>query len=604
MTDFKAHDLYNKKNNHYSYNRNDDYDSDKTHKKINKFIIFLAIITLAVTAVLFFTIPMIFNNIEDQFISKGIGVVIDGPLEAVVGTKVNYKIIITNNESVSIKDVYLLVNYGNKFQFTNSNPVIASGTESGTWFLDSLNSGETRAVDLSGVFSGDTEVVNTFTAIVSYEPLNFRSKFTKQTRLTTKIVSSAYIDLVINGPNQVLLKDQIVYDIVYKNLFTEPIKEAEILVDLGDNFNIESKEPQSTYDNIWLIKNIESSLPSSIRITGKSKTIGKNDITATAKIKDKNNVTIEKVIKLSTDVIEGRLKLDLILNGSNDGSVINSGDVLNYSVVYQNQDVLPMKDVKIVVTLLPSILIDWSSFKSDTRVKIEDNKLVWSKDEIPNLALLTPNTSSIIDFQFKIQDFKEFANLVDYNLSSIATAEIYAIGDTPLNASVKAKEIFSPLNADVTFNAYVRYFNDDNLAIGSGPVPPKVGNTTTYKIFFIASVALHNLENVTIKAKLPDYVSWQNKYNISAGNLYYDKNNNIVYWNISKIPTGVIITADLDVSITPNQKDANKILVLLENVKFSGTDQITSSKIEKNIDPLTTFLDTDPVMRGRGVVIE
>jgi hypothetical protein len=334
------------------------------------------------------------------------------------------------------------------------------------------------------------------------------------------------------------------------------------------------------------------------------KTIGDNEITVNAKIKDKDNVVIEKFIRLQIKVVDGRLKLDLILNGSNEGGAVNIGDVLNYSVVYQNQDVLPMEDVKVIVSLSPDVLIDWSSFKSDIKPKIENNRIIWSKDEIPNLALLTPNTSYIIDFQVKIHNFTELVNIVDYRLSSMAMAAIAKIGDSVLNSSIQTKEIYSLLNTDVAFNTYVRYFNDDNLAVGSGPIPPKVDQATTYKIFVTASTTLHEIENVRIAAKVPEYVSWQNKYNISAGSLYYDTSSSTFYWNINKMLPGVNVTAYFEVSVTPSKKDINKILALLGNMQFTGIDKITFSKIEKTHDPLTTFLDTDPVMRGRGVVTE
>ena len=58
------------------------------------------------------------------------------------------------------------------------------------------------------------------------------------------------------------------------------------------------------------------------------------------------------------------------------------------------------------------------------------------------------------------------------------------IGETEVDMTIKSNEIVVDINTGMVFKAEARYFNDDNIAVGSGPLPPKVGETTKYRIFW------------------------------------------------------------------------------------------------------------------------
>ena len=80
--------------------------------------------------------------------------------------------------------------------------------------------------------------------------------------------------------------------------------------------------------------------------------------------------------------------------------------------------------------------------------------------------------------------------------------------------------------------AEARYYSEDNVPLGLGPIEPRVGEESTYNIRLVLTNNLHNVENVQVQAKLPNTVVWSDKENHERGDLFFKAATNEVVWNI------------------------------------------------------------------------
>jgi hypothetical protein len=329
------------------------------------------------------------------------------------------------------------------------------------------------------------------------------------------------------------------------------------------------------------------------------------ELTATAKLKGPaDDYFSQKEEKISLEVIKGELLTNLIINGSNQNKPVNFGDSLNYLISIQNKSKKALGDIKIRA-VLDSIFLDWSSLKDENKGLQEEEQILWTKDQIPRLAFLLPEEEVEINFtiNLKTNPTKKYKT-DDYKIKSFFEAQINKVDNKDAQIVNQSPTLINELNTDLNLNVIGRYFDDKSNTIGSGPLPPIVGQKTTYRIFWTLTNSLHEINNIEVKTKLPDYVSFENNQNISTGNLFKNQQNEII-WQISRIPTSVEKTsAEFDIAITPKPADAHKILTLLADTIITALDAQTNGQINITVSGLTTNLDTDPLGKNKGLIQE
>ena len=137
---------------------------------------------------------------------------------------------------------------------------------------------------------------------------------------------------------------------------------------------------------------------------------------------------------------------------------------------------------------------------------------------------------------------------------------------------VRAINIITKINSDLKLTEKVLYFDENNVPVGSGPLPPKVNEKTSLRVYWVLDNNLHELNDTRVVTKLPDYVSYNEKSNVSTGNLSFDSASHSIIWNIGTLPVSTYqAKADFMISVTPVETQRNSLLVLLPGSIVSAT---------------------------------
>lgn len=225
------------------------------------------------------------------------------------------------------------------------------------------------------------------------------------------------------------------------------------------------------------------------------------------------------------------------------------------------------------------------------------------------LDLVKPLDEGTIDFSLKVKEATS-VNLNKDRLQIISqvTAKLAKIGDLAAeDLEITSDKITNNINTDIELKVEGRYFDDDNIAVGTGPLPPVVGQKTSFRIYWYLANSLHEVSDVKITTKLPVGVEWLNKYLVKAGEISYSTKDNEVAWTIKRIPPNKGFT-DLnvwfDVGVTPVKQQVRKLLILTDQTSLDATDKVTNSTITKTGKAITSNLEDDPIGGGRGLVID
>jgi uncharacterized repeat protein (TIGR01451 family) len=294
--------------------------------------------------------------------------------------------------------------------------------------------------------------------------------------------------------------------------------------------------------------------------------------------------------------------LTLIVNGSNDDQAVDFGQTLNYSIVYKNKGETDMKDV-IIMAVLQSDFLSWASLEDKKNGKNTSNAISWSKDEIPALAIISKNQEGTIDFSIKMMELGTTDPSKDYQVKSFAQFAVGAESGVKENADNRSNTIINRIKSDLKLNEEIRYFSEDNIPVGIGPNPPKVGEKTSYKAYWKLSNNLHELNDLEIKVKLPDYAGFEGKNQATVGNVEFNNDTREIVWHIGRLPvTTFEPSAEFNISITPIEADRNKIMVILPGSKATAIDTVSNTTLEYISKAKTTKLEDDEIGANDGMV--
>jgi len=297
---------------------------------------------------------------------------------------------------------------------------------------------------------------------------------------------------------------------------------------------------------------------------------------------------------LNPEIISNDLNLTLFLNGAKNDGAVNFGQPLNYTLSYSNKGNNTFKDMAIMAVVQGDFL-DWNSLNVDKKGEVRSNgAIVWTKNELSELAEIKPGQEGEINFSINLKPYNETDLGKNLEITSYAQ---YSFNNKSIKGEEnKSNSIISKINSDLSLVESIRYFNNDNIPVGTGPLPPKVNEKSSFVIYWTVKNNLHELSETRVVLPLPSQVYFDEKANTNVGSIYYDRANNQVIWEIGRLPVSVYrADAEFGIFIKPTENDRNKILVLSPGSAVSAMDTETKDIISKKTDAKTTKLEDDDI---------
>jgi hypothetical protein len=230
---------------------------------------------------------------------------------------------------------------------------------------------------------------------------------------------------------------------------------------------------------------------------------------------------------------------------------------------------------------------------------------MWTGDEIPDLKSLAKDQQGTIEFTVPVRPTTEAKLISRFEIQSYAQFALggVAVDQTNDNQANRSNQLTLKINSDINLDEAVRYFDEDNIGVGTGPLPPKVGETTTVKVYWTIKNNLHEISGLRVATTLPSGVTWDFKDQASVGSLQYDSITNQVIWEIGRLPLSVpLIKAEFSIALKPRASDFNKIMILASGTTLVGQDNQTTFPINKVLKAQTTKLEKDDIANTDGIV--
>ena len=542
---------------------------------------------------------------ESNLDSKNLDLRINGPESVMVGEEFNYTIEIFNSSDTEILDMELDMNYADNFIFIDSSKDTDGANNS--WYLGDLKPKERVQLDITAMIIGQSGTPNLSQAILTYMPGNFSSKFQEIIDINTLIESQGFnvnFDYLSTALVDEIHEVSLLFaqeDKNYINSFDLKIEipeNIEILLpqeeDADDSdLQIVSQE-RNTYHISGFDKNYSAQeLKFRYRINEKINDEEKIEFIFLQNVKNKEYVFLRESVDLK--IMKSDLNLSLIINGSKNGEPVNFGENLDYTLNYQNKGEVAIKDLTIML-VVDSDLVDFANLEDENNGVKGANTIAWSKEQIPDLAEIKTEEEGNIDISLPVKEFQETYIGQDLEIISYAQFSMKENKESEDSQDNRSNEIVNQVNSDLSLEESILYFNEENIPVGSGPLAPKVGETSVFRMYWQIKNNLHDLEDIIVELKLPDHVEYEGIKNIDTGKLNYDSQRKQIVWDIDSLSTNQhSVIAEFEISIEPKKEDEDKILILSSGARISATDRVTGDTLSMKSDATTTKLEEDDI---------
>ncbi|MFH0950878.1 MAG: hypothetical protein V1765_00175 [bacterium] len=587
--------------------------------------------------------------------AESVELTINADKNLVTGQEFYYVVKYANLERLALHEVNITLDYPDGYIFLEASPQPTSNNN--TWSLADLEARRGGEIRIKGKILAAKNKQNIILGEMTYQPDNFSSEFKKVASFES-IIADTGLDLNIVGTASAIVGEEQRLIVKYKSKEQGFLDNFRLTVesDFLDNIVLMSQKQDSDKITevapwVWQVEGIDKNehelklrfkfkdkvatsqtlklkfeyrydpsqelMPTAVATEAVKEATNNATASTTDASKDAITATATELvppivyyliaeINQEIEMVKNDLNLNLIINGSDRDQSIDFGQALHYSINYSNKGQSDMEDIAIMA-VVDSDLLDWSSLADDNDGIKKNNTITWTKSQIPQLGSLSPQEKGNIDFTINVQSAaaaKSSGYRGDNKIKSYAQFQILADEVTTTEQQNNTSNIIvSSVNSDLQLSEQVRYFNSDNIAVGSGPLPPRVGETTTLRTFWTIDNTLHDLNNVQISSQLPAYVVWSGKEQASLGQLKYDQANHRVIWEIDYLPTNVRQPkAEFGISITPVASNKNQIMVLLSGTKIVAQDTTTGDEISRNNSAKTTKLEDDDMIDSDGVI--
>jgi hypothetical protein len=520
---------------------------------------------------------------------------ITGPDRIVSGEDVVYIARYKNSTKTALNEVYL-----NFYWPENSLP--ESGNLSEKISVGTLGPGEKKEFQFKGKIIGLKGFRKEINVELSYQPAKVKSRFENKAVFSTEIISVPLV-LSFDMPEKVSSGQQITASLKYLNDSETNFQNLAVKIEYPVGFKVSSTYPQPQ-ENLWEIGVLENNQEGKILITGIVEgQRGDSNIFRAYLGTMKNGAFVSyaetvKAIQISLPI----LSLDMTVNDEHNYAA-SAGDYLRYKIKYQNNGQLGIPSVNISLKF-DSKALDFSTLDLKEKGSFDgsNNTISWNQANASELEFLAPGQTGEFNFAIRVLENLPVKSFSDKNFTIYAVASSnssnvpLALSNQQVSDSIKTETKINTRLGVVAKGYYV-----DSFLQNSGPLPPKIGQTTTYSIHWQITNISNDAENVRVEAILPAAVEWINKYSPSSNNFRYDVLNRKIIWEVGKLSagTGVVAPAKyavFQVALTPTAPQINQVVELLKQSKISGKDIFTESNLESVASAVLSDLKEDPTM--------
>ncbi len=586
-------------------------------KRTAKMLRFSGLMLAIIFLILWGVVAFVWYRARETVTQEQVGLTIAAPQTFTSGEEIIYQIAYKNNSLVNWQNVNLVFYYPHGFVFRGTNQVAANSSGPQT-ILDvgNLAAGQGGELHVRGQLIGELNETATASADIIVTPENFPSGRFKKTAVLATNITALPLGLNLDIPKDAASSERILGQVSIVNLSNQPLTNVYVKLEPSANIELVPKDNDfspgfSDASSQWHIGSLAplESHTFTVVFYVQGKPGETRNFDFETGVEQNGEIFTQRRLTQVVTVSASEVLIQQMLNGSADPIVVQAGDVVKGEVQYNNVGTVGLKDA-IVKVSFEGIGFDPRSLQLtggfyDSKTKTA----TWSSATIPELGVVQPKTSGAISYTYQVLPVSEYppagSGSKDNVIVSVASFDSPDI-PTPVGGSkqVISDRSVASIKTSLKLDATALY-DDGRLGLKSaGPLPPRVGQTTTYTVRFRIGTMLNDVSDIRLLAVLPDGVTYTGQSYKTGGEISFNERTGELLWSLPLVEggTGRVKPPQelhIQVAITPGEDLKGKSVAFLNKAQVEAVDQFVDEAVTNS---LIDFPGTDTAAPNAGTV--
>ena len=494
---------------------------------------------------------------------------------------------------------------------------LSSDTEHFRVSLGTIPAGATRNENLKVILFGEQGSIRPIKIILEYRVAGSNAIFVKEKPYEVNITSTP-INLLVGAPITISPNQEITLNVKVTLNATKAAPKILVKVDYPFGFTFLKSAPAPSFgNNVWDLGDIAPGAEHNIVITGKmvdvfdgeEKTF--NISSGSQSNTDKSVIgvvfnSIKNIVAIKKSFIEA----NLFVNGAFQREyAIDTKTPIKAEIRYVNNSDMKINNLQIKAKISGNAFNRNTILASQGFYDSSNNTITWDKNSQNELKEINSDDSGSVSFSVSsLSLFSASGGIltnpsinIEVSISGRPAVESFAVNELNNSTSATVRII-----SDVGFSSKALYYSGHFT--NTGPIPPKVGQSTTYTIMWTLSSTANNISKAQIKTTIPQWITFVGPIFPAGEDLKYNASTKEIIWNADRIPKGSGITGlarnvAFQISFKPSLSQVGAMPVIINDSILTGHDDFANVDVTVRKTKLNTNLNNDTAFPSEGSVV-
>jgi hypothetical protein len=504
------------------------------------------------------------NNISGENINLNIS----GPANIGGSETMSVQIGVTNQNTVAVDSAVLVVKYPAGARSVTE-PIKNLYEE--RIIVGTMNPGEAKNVPIQVAIYGKENESQQIDATLEYQITGSDGTFYKVSEPLRFQITSSPITMQVSSVRKVSAGQDVDVTLTIKSNSSKVQKDILVSAAYPNGFSYKTSKPDPIYNqNTWKIDELKPEQSVKIVIKGTVNGLINEsfgiDFTAGASETDNQFIVGSLLAEARTEfMIESPfIDVNISIDGDVDGSaVLEQGRGAPVEISIKNTLDETVYDMVVEVVPSGNALSQSSISGGNGYYNSNTNSIRWEGSNAPEFEQVAPGATRTLNFALS-GDNKNGPSSFDITVNVYARRVAEQSAQEQLIGSVKASAKYA---SQPVVTSQVNYM--------SGPVPPKVGHTTTYLVALLVEAGPNDMTNTVVETSLPTYMNWLNDYS-GSGSVEYNPVTKDIRWNVGNVDGNGKKELIFSVSILPSLSQVGITPILISGIDLQAVDRFTS----------------------------
>lgn len=521
----------------------------------------------------------------NQISSDNIGIVMAGPTEVGGGEALSLQVSISNQNTVPIESATLILDYPDGAQSVNET---GRNLYEERIPINSVAPGEVKNIPVRVAVFGEEGDQKEVAATIEYRIEGSNGTFYKDSTPLSFRISSTPLVLRVKNIEKVAAGQMVDVTLTAQSNASNPLSNVLVQAEYPNGFQFEESFPPPVFgDSVWLIDELLPEQTTEITLRGVVRGLTEETfrINFDAGPADSGNqyVMSSRLTNAWADFTIERpfIDVEVAVNNSTDSTVvIPAGSKSGVRVEITNT--LDETVYDMVVEVVPG----GNALREDSIQSIfgfydsNSGTVRWEVANNPDFAQVFPGDSRTLDFDIDPNS----------NQSTAAFDLVVNVYAKRIAESSAQEQLIGTNETTAKFSSQIFVYGRTGYSSGpftdTGPLPPKVGETTSYTIRLIAEAGVNDITDAVVTTSLPLYVNWLDIFQ-GEGEVSYNSISKQLEWQVGNIDSGKRKELSFQVSFTPSISQLNSSPTLVNAQQLRAQDRFTGATLRSEASAIT-----------------